>query len=105
MNKYAVYHVLDTPYSYPKDKNTLIARVRVAKNDVKECYVYYKDRYDWQNPYNKKEMKVIAETELFTFYETEISVFRDRYRYFFEFIDMDGETYEYNERGFVNKAF
>ena len=105
MNKYAVYHVLDTPYSYPKDKNTLIVRVRVAKNDVKECYVYYKDRYDWQNPYNKKEMKVIAETELFTFYETEISVFRDRYRYFFEFIDMDGETYEYNERGFVNKAF
>ena len=34
MNKYAVNHVLVTPYSYPKDKNTIIVRVRVAKNDV-----------------------------------------------------------------------
>ena len=53
MNKYAVFHVLDTPYSYGKDKNTLIVRVRVARNDVKECYVYYKDRYYWKNPYKQ----------------------------------------------------
>ena len=49
MNKYAVFHILDTPYSYGKDKDTLIVRVRVARNDVKECYIYYKDRYDWEN--------------------------------------------------------
>ena len=55
MNKYAVFHILDTPYSYGKDKDTLVVRVRVARNDVKECYIYYKDRYDlqrwpWQRP-------------------------------------------------------
>ena len=72
MNRYAVYHITDTPYSYAKDKNTLIVRLRVAKNDIKECYVCYKDRYDWKNPYNKKKMKIVAETELFTFYEGEI---------------------------------
>lgn len=105
MNKYAVFHVLDTPYSYGKDKDTLVVRVRVARNDIKECYVYYKDRYDWENPYNKKSMEIVAETELFTYYQTEISVFRNRYRYYFEFIDMNNEILQYNERGFINKEF
>lgn len=105
MNKYAVFHVLDTPYSYGKDKDTLVVRVRVARNDIKECYVYYKDRYDWENPYNKKSMEIVAETEFFAYYQTEISVFRNRYRYYFEFIDMNNEIYQYNERGFLNKEF
>lgn len=60
MNKHAVFHVLDTPYAYGKDKDTLVVRVRVARNDVNECYIYYKDRYDWENPYLKKKMIVVA---------------------------------------------
>lgn len=102
MNKYAVFHILDTPYSYGKDKDTLVVRVRVARKDVKECYIYYKDRYDWENSYSKKAMNVVAETEFFTYYQTEISVFRNRYRYYFEFIDMNEQSFQYNERGFVN---
>lgn len=105
MNKYAVFHVLDTPYSYGKDKNTLSVRVRVAKDDIKECYIYYKDRYDLENPYKKRAMDIVAETELFTYYQTEISSFRNRYRYYFEFIDMNEESFKYNERGFVNPEF
>ncbi|WP_195987395.1 glycoside hydrolase family 13 protein [Clostridium sp. D53t1_180928_C8] len=105
MNKYAVFHVLDTPYSYGKDKDTLVVRVRVARNDIKECYIYYKDRYDWENQYNKKAMRIVGETEFFTYYQTEISVFRNRYRYYFEFVDTNCEKFQYNERGFVNKHF
>ena len=105
MNKYAVFHVLDTPYAYGKDKDTLIVRVRVARNDIKKCYIHYKDRYDWENSYRKKEMVIVAETELFTYYQVEVSVFRNRYRYYFEFIDNNDESFEYNERGFVNKNF
>lgn len=105
MNKYAVYHTLDTPYAYGKDKDTLVVRVRVARNDVKECFIYYKDRYDWDNPYKKKSMEVVAETELFSYFQTEVSVFRNRYRYYFQFIDMEEKVYEYNERGFVKNSF
>lgn len=105
MNKHAVFHVLDTPYSYGKDKDTLVVRVRVARNDIKECYIYYKDRYDWENEYNKKAMNIVAETEFFTYYQAEISVFRNRYRYYFEFIDSNFEKFQYNERGFINKDF
>lgn len=50
-------------------------------------------------------MNVVAETEFFTYYQTEISVFRNRYRYYFEFINMNGEGFQYNERGFVNPEF
>ena len=50
-------------------------------------------------------MKVVAETELFSYYQTEISVFRNRYRYYFEFIDMNNQVFKYNERGFVNENF
>ena len=74
MNKYAVFHVLDTPYAYGKDKDTLIVRVRVARNDIKKCYIHYKDRYDWENSYRKKEMVIVAETELFN---TAINLFKD----------------------------
>ncbi len=57
MNKYAVYHITDAPYSYPKDLNTLSVIIRTAKDDIKSCRIYYKTRYDWQNPFNIKEMK------------------------------------------------
>ena len=46
MNKHAVYHVLDVPYAYGKDKDTLVLRLRVARDDVKECSVLYRFRYD-----------------------------------------------------------
>lgn len=58
MNKYAVYHIVDTPYSYGKDMNTLMVRIRVAKNDIKTCNIYYKDRYDYTSPYKTKEVSV-----------------------------------------------
>lgn len=101
MNKHAVYHVLDTPYSYGKDMDTLIVRIRVARNDVKVCNVYYKDRYSWEDSYNSKEMKVVAETELFTYYQTEISLDKSRYRYYFQLVDMEDKEFIYLERGFT----
>lgn len=61
MNKYAVYHITDAPYSYPKDLNTLSVIIRTAKDDIKSCRIYYKTRYDWQNPFNIKEMKKVIQ--------------------------------------------
>ena len=37
-------------------------------------------------------MLIVAETELFTYYQVEVSVFRNRYRYYFEFIDNNDES-------------
>lgn len=102
MNKHAVYHVLDTPYAYGKDKDTLIVRLRVAKDDIRICNIYYKDRYSWQVPYESKVMEIVAETDLFTYYQAEISLNRSRYRYYFELVDINGDTCIYLERGFFS---
>lgn len=100
MNKYAVYHVTDVPYAYGKDIDTLQVRLRVARNDIKSCKVYYKDRYNWSTEFDVKEMKVVVNTELFDFYETDISVDRNRYRYFFELEDYEGNIIFLDDRGF-----
>ena len=104
MNKHAIYHITETPYAYGKDLNTLVLRIRTAKDDVKRCNLYYKDRYNWQDPFYVKEMKITAQADLFDYFEAEISVERNRYRYYFELIDTNNNIVYFDERGFRDKA-
>lgn len=99
MNKHAVYHVVDVPYAYAKDKDTLTVRIRTAKDDVKMCRVYYKCRYDWTNPFEVKEMALMTQSELFDYYEADIKVEKNRYRYYFELTNNEGAIY-FDDRGF-----
>jgi cyclomaltodextrinase / maltogenic alpha-amylase / neopullulanase len=99
MNKHAIYHVTDIPYAYGIDENTLLVRVRTAKGDIKNAVIYYKDRYDWQNPFKTKTMILAEVDELFDYYEVEISVEESRYRYYFELLDNSGERIFLTERG------
>ena len=103
MNKHAVYHILDTPYSYAKDLNTLSVILRVAKNDIKICKIHYKTRYDWEKPFFVKNMEIVDTNELFDYFKAEISIERNRYRYFFELIDNSGNKEFFDERGFRNE--
>ncbi|MBU3158254.1 alpha-glycosidase [Clostridium frigoris] len=104
MNKYAIYHITEPPYAYGKDLNTLVLRLRTAKDDIKKCNLYYKDRYNFQDPYNACEMKVTARANLFDYFEAEISVARNRYKYYFELIDLNNNKIYFDERGFSNEA-
>lgn len=105
MNKYGIFHVLDTPYAYGKDSNTLLIRIRTCKNDIKNCKIYYKDRYDYTSPYKEKNMYIVSETDLFTYYEASLSLKWNRYRYFFELTDFNGFTTLFNERGFIDEKY
>ncbi|NMF04386.1 glycoside hydrolase family 13 protein [Clostridium beijerinckii] len=99
MNKHAIYHILDTPYAYAKDIDTLSVTLRAAKNDIKICNIHYKSRYDWENSFNIKKMKIKDTNNLFDFFSTDISIERNRYRYFFELIDNEGNRFFLDERG------
>ena len=99
MNKYAIYHITDVPYVYGKDLNTLTVRVRTAKDDISKVYICYKDRYDWTNSFDKKEMKKAYSTDLFDFYTVDISVDRNRYRYYFKLEDYENNIAFLDERG------
>lgn len=103
MNKHAIYHITETPYAYGKDLNTLVLRIRTAKDDIKKCNLYYKDRYNWDDPYDVKEMEITAQAELFDYFETTVSVERNRYRYYFELIDSNNNKLYFDERGFRDK--
>lgn len=103
MNKHAIYHILDTPYAYAKDINTLSVTLRTAKNDIEICNIHYKTRYDWENDFNIKEMKIKDTNDLFDFFGVDISIERNRYRYFFELVDYDGNKFFLDERGLRSK--
>ena len=99
MNKYGIYHVTEAPYAYGKDLNTLTLRVRTVRDDIDKCIVYYKDKYMENSPYEQKEMSIVAETELFSYFQVDINVRRNRYQYYFILIDKEGNIATLNERG------
>lgn len=105
MNKYGIFHVLDVPYAYGNDSNTLLIRIRTCKNDIKDCKIYYKDRYDYTSPYKTKDMYIVAETDLFTYYEASLCVKWNRYRYFFQLTDFNNVTTIFTERGFIDEKY
>ncbi|WP_026881628.1 alpha-glycosidase [Clostridium akagii] len=104
MNKHAVYHITETPYAYGKDLNTLVLRIRTAKGDVLKCNIHYKSRYNFKDPYYVKEMKIAAQADLYDYFEAEVSVTRNRYRYYFELVDTSNNTIYFDERGFRKNA-
>ncbi|MBL4933113.1 glycoside hydrolase family 13 protein [Clostridium paridis] len=102
MNKHAIYHITDTPYAYGKNLNTLRVVLRTANGDIKECILCYKDRYDWKDEFLIERMQIDRTTELFDFYKADISVERNRYRYFFKLVDKGNNIYYLDERGLRN---
>lgn len=100
MNKQSIFHITDTPYAYAADRDTLSLTLKVGAGDVKRCRVFYKDRYDWKNPFDIKEMEKKDSDGLFDYYMTTLHVEENRYRYFFQLEGTDGEILYYNERGF-----
>ncbi len=99
MNNHAVYHIPDVPYAYALNKDELRILLRVAKDDIKECSLYYRCRYDFESPYKAVKMNLFEENHLFEIYSIDVSIFRNRYRYYFEITDNNGEIYYYDERG------
>ncbi|OOM81915.1 cyclomaltodextrinase [Clostridium puniceum] len=103
MNKHAIYHILDTPYAYAKNKDTLSVTLRTAKDDIKTCHIHYKTRYDWKNNFKVKKMELKDTNNLFDFFGSNISIERNRYRYFFELVDYEGNKVFFDERGIRTK--
>lgn len=99
MNRYAIYHTPNVPYAYAKNNDTLTVRLRAGKGDLSCCRVYYKCRYDWDSQFNVKDMKLMAQDELFDYYESDLQIEKNRYRYYFELIDMEGNKLYFDERG------
>lgn len=104
MDRHSIFHITDTPYAYALDGNTLSLTLKVGAGEAKRCGVFFKDRYDWENPFQMREMEKKDSDGLFDYYRTTVNVDGNRYRYFFGIEGMDGETLYYNERGFFEQG-
>lgn len=100
MKKESILHFSDTPFAFPKDTETLRVRLKSARGDLKACTVLYKDRYRWGTPFESVPLTKVCETELFDYYETELTLKTSRFLYFFRLEDTAGTELFYNERGF-----
>lgn len=99
MNRHAIFHILDVPYVYGINKETLVVRLRTAREDMNKCIIFYKDRYDWENPFDEKQMDLVESDSLYDYYEVKLHVFEQRYRYYFKLEDKKGEVLFLTERG------
>lgn len=100
MRKEAILHVGNSDYIYATQRDTLVLKIRTARQDVKRCELTYFSRTE---PENKKKisMKCTVRDGLFDYYETKItfpSVARYQ-KYYFVLEDGQGQIYYVTERG------
>lgn len=99
MNIHAMQHSTTIPYAYPKDKDTLYLRVRCSKDEVSSMRVFYKDRYARRGFFKVKSLKKSYATAYFDYFDADISLYRNRYAYYFEIRDLEGNRWYLDERG------
>ena len=71
MKKEAVLHIPLSHYAYAEDEQTLVIRIRTAKNDIDNCHLFYGDRVDMHEPIRTKKISMvkISSDDLFDYFE------------------------------------
>lgn len=104
MNKAAVLHVPQSQYAYATGKHDVTIRIRCAKNDIKECSLYFGDRVDQSEEIRmaERKMELAGRDDLFDYFEADLAGTFPRLCYFFRLSD-GRESLYLNERGFCNE--
>ncbi len=97
MKREAILHIPMSEHAYGIDEDRVSFRIRTAKDDLVSCTLYYGDRSCRKNPVDffPLEMKRVAFSEEFDWYE---AVFESRFKricYYFELKDSEGESVFY----------
>lgn len=89
MKREAVLHIPMSNYAHGIDEKHVLFRLRVARGDLKSCYLHYGDRACRITPviFSSAEMKIIAQDELFDYYEVILESPYMRVCYYFELKD------------------
>lgn len=104
MKKEAILHVPLSQYAYSIAEDMLTIRIRTAKNDIKECMLFYGDRVAETEPIPVEalKMKRWVSDELFDYYEITFRTSYTRVCYYFR-LKTDDEVQYYYSRGFVDQ--
>jgi cyclomaltodextrinase / maltogenic alpha-amylase / neopullulanase len=104
MNRQAVFHQSNRSFVLPIERNVLAFRLLTARDDIRECRLYYWKRSD---PYPSTRREVVLERRYqdaehddfrvsVTFPETAHYI-----KYYFQFTDIKGKTCYFSEYGFT----
>lgn len=96
----AVLHIPLSQYAFAETEFSLTIRIRVKKNDLTECNLFYADRVCPKTPveFTKLEMAVCAVDEYFDYYEAKVESSYNRVCYYFRLIKGDEWIYYYADR-------
>lgn len=95
-----VLHIPLSEYAFADSEYSLTVRIRVRKNDLTECLLFYADRVCPRTPviFEKIKMHVCARDELFDYYEAGIRSPYNRICYYFRLEKGEDWTYYYADR-------
>ena len=93
MNKYAALHIMDSSFCFPTSEHDITIRLRTAKNDIKEAYIFYESKYHIQEHQNKAKMERVFSGKEFDYYS--ISLHLEDTRLAYVFYLYDGKEYKY----------
>lgn len=93
MNKYAVQHIMDSSYCFPTGEHDITIRLRTAKDDISQVWLFYESKYRIQEHQNKAEMAKVFSGSEFDYYS--ISLHLEDTRLAYVFYLFDGKEYKY----------
>jgi cyclomaltodextrinase len=89
MQKEAILHIPLSNYAHAINENEVVLRLRAARCDLKSCILYYGDRACRTNPvtFTLEAMHLVAQDELFDYFEVVIRPPFTRVCYYFQLDD------------------
>lgn len=105
MQKEAILHIPDSSYAYALDEKTVVLRLRVKKNDLSSCTLFYGDRVCIKEKIEMApcEMRVVSTDNLYDYFECTLENCYPRICYYFLLESGDKKLY-YFSGGFYDSV-
>jgi glycosidase len=102
MNFESIYHKPSSNYCFALDKQTIVLRIRVSKNDSFDCVkVIYDGKYLFYSMQKEAQMHKQNEDKMFSYYEIKMKLDDVRFVYVF-LLSCNGKKYYYSEDGITD---
>ncbi len=98
MNRFALLHITDSAYCFPKSEHEMVIRLRTAKNDIQKAWIIYESKYVIGESQKKELMDKELSGELYDYYSITLDLEDTRLAYVFYLYD-GKEYYYFSEDG------
>ena len=93
MNRFALLHITDSAYCFPKSEHEMVIRLRTAKDDIQKAWIIYESKYVIGESQKKELMTKELSGELYDYYSVTLDLQDTRLAYVFYLYD--GKDYYY----------